>query len=699
MSHEGEIYFWLNNFPSRPIRLSMKPCDNKQFCAAGRSISQRSWCLLAVLFSMPAWPQSDRDLGRLSIEDLMNIQVTSVSKKEQKISQAAAAIFVITPADITRSGATTIPDLLRMVPGLEVAQINSNTWAITARGFNHELADKLLVMIDGRSVYTMTFGGVNWETQDVPLEDIARIEVIRGPGGTMWGANAVNGVINIITKKAGETSGALISAGGGNQALAFGTAQYGGKAGANFDYRVFAKYQDFGQTPSIDQGDLLGDGWHLLHGGFRLDGKLSQEDSLTVQGDIYRGREGAEITHTSLDPPENTDVVRTAILSGGNVLGRWDHIFANGSESSLQLYFDNNKRDGPQALEDRNTIDFDFHHRMHIGPRNELVWGVGYRRSSDHTVGTIDQAYIPADLAVQIFNGFVQDEITLRPDRLILTVGAKLEHDTFAGFDADPSLRIAWVLNSRNTIWAASSRASRTPSRVDTGAFIALAAFPGDNGVAQEVVLLGNPQQKAEHVISNELGYRTQATRNLSIDVAAFFNVYNNLRTREPGTPFLQSPELWVIPITWGNKMHGTTEGIEISSEWKINNHWRLSPGLTFLQMHLDPDATSLDTSSAPEIEGSNPHYQAQLRSTLDLRRNLSWDVNLYYVDRLTAQGIPSYERLDSQLRWRVNERLQLDLVGQNLLHDLHSESNDIFTIVNGSQVKRSLFGRITWRF
>lgn len=669
----------------------------------GRCVVQPWLCLLAaVLMTIPAWPQQKpADLSQLSLEDLMNLSVTSVSKKEQKMSQVAAAIFVITQDQIHRSGATNIPDLLRVVPGLDVGQINSNTWAISARGFNHELADKLLVLIDGRSVYTPTFAGVTWDTQDVPLEDIDRIEVIRGPGGTVWGANAVNGVINIITKKAGDTQGGLVTGGGGTHELAFGTAQYGGKAGGNTSYRIFSKYLDRNHSPDFD-GDSAQDDWHLLHGGFRMDSHLSPADSLTVQGDAYSGREGAEIIHTSLEELENVNVSRHANLSGENILGRWNHALSKRSDTSLQVYFDRYKRNGPESNETRNTIDVDFQHHVALSARHDLIWGLGYRRSSDTTEGTIDLAYIPAARSTQIFSSFVQDEITLKPNRVFLTLGTKLEHDDFSGFDIEPSARLAWAPTNHHTFWAAVSRASRSPSRVDTASFIGIAVFPNPDGIPREVILYGNPQQKAEHVIATEVGYRAQPAARISFDVAAFFNSYDSLRTREPGIPFLQpdpSPARLVIPLMWGSQMHGTTHGVEVSADLRVSSHWTLSTGYALLQMHLHPDAGSQDDSSAPGTEGSNPRHQFQFRSHVDLRHGFIWDTSTYFVGQLPAQQIPSYTRLDTQLSHRLGERVELSLVGQNLLHDHHAESNDIFTIVNSSQVKRGVYAKITWRF
>jgi iron complex outermembrane receptor protein len=647
-------------------------------------------------------PASQGDLTQVSIESLMNMEVTSVSKKEQKLSQVAAAIFVITQEEIRRSGATNIPDLLRMVPGLDVGQINANTWAISARGFNHELADKLLVLVDGRAVYTPINAGVNWDTQDVPLEDIERIEVIRGPGGTVWGANAVNGVINIITSKTADTQGALVALGGGTTDQEFGTTQYGGRIGKNTSYRVFAKYLNHDHSPDLLDDDEVDD-WHLLHGGFRADTDVSKKDSLAIQGDLYTGSEGASIVHiASIVPPDNVNVASLADLSGGNILSRWKHTFSNRSDTTLQFYFDRYTRHGPENDEGRNTVDFDFQHHLDLGGRNDLIWGAGYRRSADQTAGTIDLAFVPASRTIDILSWFAQDEITLKPDRVFLTVGTKLEHNDFTTFEIQPSVRVTWSASSIHTIWAAVSRASRTPSRLDTASDIGLAVFPGPNGFSTEAVLFGNPRQKAEHVVAAEVGYRAQPSRRFSVDVATFFNVYDNLRTREPGALVFEPtpvPARWIFPITWDTKMHGTTDGIEVSTDWKATNRWTLSPGYALLQMHLHADAASQDTTSAPGIEGSNPRHQAQLRSHVDLGRGLGWDTSVYFVERLSAQQIPSYTRVDTQLRWRFAEQLELSLVGQNLVRNHHPESNDTFTIVNSSEVKRSAYGKVTWRF
>lgn len=636
------------------------------------------------------------DLTQVSIENLMNVEVTSVSKKEQKLSQVAA-VYVITQEDIRHSGATNIPDLLRMVPGLDVAQINANTWAISSRGFNSEFANKLLVLIDGRTVYTPLFGGANWDTFDVPLEDIDRIEVIRGPGGTIWGANAVNGVINVITKKTEDTLGGLVTTGGGTAAQEFGTVQYGGKIQQDTSYRIFAKYLNGDHFPDLN-GTNGEDGWHLLHGGFREDTRLSAKDSLTTQGDLYAGSEGSTIVHTILNPPENVEVQRLTPLSGGNVLGKWNHIFSDRADMTMQIYFDRYTRSGPEVRETRNTYDFEFQNHLVWGNRQDVIWGFGYRHSADQTLGTIDEAFAPADWDGDLFSAFVQDQITVRPDRVFLSIGTKLENSYFTGFDLQPSIRVAWTPNKRHTFWASISRAARTPARRDEGVQAALAAFPGPT----EVLLEGNANFEAEHVVAYELGYRAQPSPRLSLGATAFINTYTDLESIEPLPPFTNTnfnPPVMVVPMQLSNKMNGTTYGLEVYGKWKVNRVWTVSPGYSFLHMDLRLDPSSLDTVSVADGEGSNPANQAQLRSHVELFHGLSWDANGYFVGRLANQGVPSYTRVDTQLAWKVSERVTLSAVGQNLLQDHHLEFNDFLQVVNSALIKRSAYAKLTWRF
>ena len=634
----------------------------------------------------------------------MNIEVTSVSKKAQKMSQAAAAVFVITQEDIRRSGATNLPDLLRMVPGMDVSQINANDWAISARGFNQQFSNKLLVLIDGRAVYTPLLGGVNWDTQDVPLEDIERIEVIRGPGATVWGSNAVNGVINIVTESARETQGGLVKASGGTEGLAQVTAQYGGTMRTDAGYRVFAKYLNRGSLPAAGGGSGE-DEWHLLHGGFRADTNISPKDSLTVQGDLYTGEEGGVIIHLfSVNPPAIGNLNVITDFSGGNVLGRWNHTFSSRSDTTFQFYFDNYKRNGPASLETRNTLDFDFNHHWAWGSRQDVVWGAGYRRTWDQDVGTVDQAFNPPNTALQLFNFFVQDTISLQPDRWSFTVGTKVENSYFTGYELQPSVRLAWTPSKRLTFWSSVSRAARTPDRRDKDLIASLAVFPDPAGSATpvEVIVFGNPQFQSEHVLAYEAGLRAQPNARLSLDASTFFNRYDHLETLEQGQKMFQpnpAPARFVVPIVFGNLMYGTTEGGELSANLKVTDRWTLSPGYAFLEMHLHTKPSSQDTSSAAETQGSNPQRQAQLRSHVDLSHGLSWDAGAYFVSALPVQGVASYTRIDTQLRWKFAERAEISLVGQNLLRDHHLESMDELTIVNSALIKRSAYAKFTWRF
>jgi iron complex outermembrane receptor protein len=638
------------------------------------------------------------------MEDLMSIEVTSVSKKEEKLSGAAAAIFVITQEDIRRSGATNIPDLLRIVPGLDVSQINANTWAVSSRGFNDQFVNKMLVLVDGRAVYTPLLGGVNWDTQDVPLEDIERIEVIRGPGGSLWGANAVNGVINVTTKNAEGTQGGLISASGGTQGQALATVQYGGALGAATHYRIYAKYLNHNSLPDL-VGGSGDDSWHLLHSGFRADKVISTKDSLTLQGDLYTGEEGASVVHIfSIDPPNIRNSVTRVGLSGGNVLGRWTHDFSSRRDSSLQFYFDNYTRTGPAARENGKTFDIEFNNHVVVGEHQDFVWGAGFRRTWDQTQGSFDATFVPADKTLQLFNTFAQDTIELKPDRLHLTVGAKLEHYDFDGFGFQPSARLAWTPSNRQTLWAAVSRANRSPARRDEGLEAGLDVFPDPAGSSTpvELILFGNPQIKPEHILAYEAGFRSEFNQRFSLDVTAFYNRYTNLVSLEPGPRFFEpspAPARYVVPVVFGNEMHGSTAGGEISANLIIADHWTLSPSYALLKMHLRTDPASRDTNSVPDDEGSSPQHQAQLRSHVELSHGLAWDAAASFVSGLAFQRVASYTRLDTQLTWRAAERLEFNLVAQNLLQDHHLESFDAIAIVNSSLVKRSVCAKVVWRF
>jgi iron complex outermembrane receptor protein len=657
---------------------------------------------LVGFLALPAWSQQDStDLTTKSLEDLMNVQVTSVSKNEQTLSRTASAIFVITAEDIARSGATNIPDLLRMVPGMDVAQINANTWAISARGLNGEFSNELLVMVDGRTVYVPTFGGVFWDVLDMPLDDIERIEVIRGPGGTIWGANAVNGVVNIITKKAADTHGALIVAGGGSLDQGFGVTQYGGTLGKNTDYRVYSKYLNQAELPGLN-GQSGGDGWHLLSGGFRVDSTLSPKDMLTIQGSLYAGREGnPNLRLQSVTSPGPQEFDSKVDLSGGFLQVAWHHTFSARSDTFLQVSYDEFKR--PDVLDEgRYTLNFDFQHNFLWGQRQSIVWGLDYRYSSSHTDGDLTISLNPADLNTQIGSSFIQDEIAISPDRLYLTVGTKLEHDYYTGFVLLPSARLTWQPNSHQMFWAAISRAARTPASTDTAERLNFAGFPGPGGTPILIGQVGNPHFKNEDLTAYEVGTRFTGIKHVSIDIAAFYGEYRQQQTVEPAPPVFEttpSPPHLFIPTTFENLMHGESQGLEIAANWKVTDRWTLSPGYAFEQIHMHLDPSSQDTTSVSPAEGSSPVNSAQLRSHFILPHNFAWDTSAYFVGRLADPRVPSYTRVDTSLTWHYREGLSISLVGQNLVRDQHLEFIESTGASTSTLIKRSGYAKFTWRF
>lgn len=498
--------------------------------------------LAMLLFLLiPASPQTtSTDLTNMSLEDLMNTKVSSVSKTEKNLARTAAAIFVITAADIARSGATNIPDLLRMVPGVDVAQINGNTWAISVRGLNGRFSNELLVMVDGRNVYTPTFGGVLWDTLDLPLENIEQIEVVRGPGGTVWGANAVNGVINIITKKAAQTQGDMLVAGVGNLDQGFGTAQYGDGLGKDTNYRVFAKYLNRYHLPAA--GGVVGfDGWHLLRGGFRTDSRLSGKDNLTVEGDLYTGQENSPATFLpSVTSPGHQNSNLQVPLSGGFLSSTWDHTVSARSDTRLQISFDHYKRNDILS-EARTTVAVEFQHHFVWGDRQDFVWGGGYWHTASDTRGNLTASFIPPDLDLQMFSAFFQDEVALVPNRLYLTFGTKLEHNPYAGFNLMPSARMSWTPSTREMFWAAISRAERTPAESDTTARTNVGGFPGPGGTPVLVAIVGNPDFEDEGATAYEMGSRSTIGRDLSMDLALFYTTYDHQQTTGPAAAFFEN--------------------------------------------------------------------------------------------------------------------------------------------------------------
>ena len=639
-------------------------------------------------------PETEIDLTSLSIEQLMDIEVTSVSKKEESWLQAPAAIYVITQEDIRRSGVTSIPEALRMAPGLQVAQIDSNKWAVSARGFNGIFANKLLVLIDGRTVYTPLFAGVYWNLQDTMIEDIERIEVIRGPGATLWGSNAVNGVINIITKKAEDTQGGLVTGGFGTEERGFGGVRYGGKLGDDSHYRVYAKYFSRDDSAKPSGGDAADD-WDSFRAGFRADWEISDSDSITLQGDIYQGDAAQTTFIISPGPPFMVEVDDTVDVAGGNILARYTHIFSDTSDLHLQLYYDRTERDEEVFSENLDIFDIEMRHRFRLSERHEIIWGLGYRKIIYDTVGTFGLSFGEERHKEHIAGAFIQDEITLVEDRLQLTVGSKFEHDAHSGSRIQPNARILFTPSDRQTVWAAVSHADRAPSRFNHGAILNFASFPP--GVVLR--LLGSDDFGPEELTAFELGYRARPSDRIWLDMATFYNVYHNLQTNEPIDPFLEvdpSPLHIVIPTEFDNLMDGETYGLEIAVNYSVNEHWKLAASYTYLQIQLHPDDSSMATD--PELEeGTSPHNQFQIHSYLDISDDFEFDAALYYVDSLTAIDVDSYIRLDLRLGWHPSEDLEVSIAMQNLLDKRHTEFTDLSLV--GAEVERSIYGKITWRF
>jgi iron complex outermembrane receptor protein len=606
------------------------------------------------------------ELKKYTLEELLNQEVTSASKRPEPLTKVATAIEVIDSEEIRRSGATTIPDILRLATGLHVAQADGHTWAVSARGFNTTVANKMQVLIDGRNLYSPLFSGVFWDVQHYLLDDIDRIEVIRGPGAALWGANAFNGVINIITKSARDTQGGLLMGGGGTEENGFGGFRYGSKFSENTFYRVYATYfnRDGLKYPS---GADAHDGMMQGQTGFRTDSYLQGANVITVQGDYYNGLD-------STDKQDDTHV------TGGNLLGRWSHTFSETSDLQAQLYYDRTYRNIPQQFrEDLGTYDLDFQHRFDVGERNHLMYGFEYRLYEDD----IDNpnptllAFVPPERNMQLVSGFLQDEINIVPDYFGVTVGSKFEHNDFTGFEFQPSIRAAYFPAEGQTLWAGVSRAVRTPTRID------------EDFVVPSFGLTNEPPGlfRSEEVIAYELGYRLQLWKRVSFDLTGFYNDYDNLRSVEPMGGFLVER----------NELEGDGYGFEISSTFQATDSWRLRGGYRYLETRLHGSAASKDPLAAAN-EANDPHNIVTLTSMLNLPWKLEFDQIVRYVDNVPPPfAVAEYLALDLRLAWSPRPNLELAVVGRNLLDNQHPEIGAPTAL--RKEVERSVYGKVTWRF
>ncbi len=551
------------------------------------------------------------------------------------------------------------------------------------------------MLIDGRSVYTPLYAGVYWQVQDTLLEDIERIEVIRGPGGTIWGANAVNAVINIITKSAKDTHGTLVSSGGGNLDQGSANFRYGSGNNKSFDYRIYGKA--FVRGPEFHQDGHRFDDWRMGQTGFRADWDLRQRDSLTLQGDLYGGDAGQSQFINSYSPPYVTNVEQDVELGGGNVLGRWKRLLAAGSDIEVQTYYDRTKRRQASFGESRDTFDIDFIHHLVLPWRQDFLWGLGARLSSGNTTN-VDPTVVftPGHFMDKLYSGFVQDTIAIVQDRFSLTIGSKFLHNSYSGFEAEPSARVLWTPNQRHSVWAAVTRAVRTPSRVEEDLQLTVIAAP-DPLTFYRVV--GDRGFSSENLVGYGLGYRSLVKPKLYVDIASFYNNYNHLLSLEPGAPFSEAspaPSHTVVPLFFRNGLLGNTSGFEIAPDWTPTSWWRLRGSYSYLYMDLKKSSASLDTATASSTQGSSPHHQIVIQSSFDLPKKLQFDQTFRYVSALPAERVRAYATADVRFSWRAIRSMEFSIVGQNLLQPHHPESaGDPGPLVG---VERSVYAKITWQ-
>lgn len=648
---------------------------NRRLCALPLAIALQthpSFSLAATAYEpndqgLLAMASTD-DFLELSLESLMDIEVTSVSKRSEKLSAAAASIFVLTGEELKRSGARNFPEALRLVPGLFVAQTDGHTWVVTARGFGSTLADKLEVLLDGRSLYTPLFSGVFWEAQDTFFADVERIEVIRGPGAALWGANAVNGVINIVTKSTADTLGAKLEvAGGGGNLQSAAAVRYGFKIGDKAQARVYAKQQHF-DDPETATGSSTEDGYKHKQWGFRSDWQINDQQQLTVQGDQYDGA-------------INSPAAEEESYSGYNLLARWQRQLPNGGQYQLQAYFDRTDRKNPGIFaEDRETSDIEFQHSFSVGEKQQWVWGAGYRRSEDKITNSAFVQFLPEQRDIERWSVFVQNQIALAPETLQLTMGIKVEDNDFTGVEVQPSVRLAWTPDDKRTVWTSLSRSVRTPNRLDDDILIASGASP-------TFFIAGNREFESEEVITLELGYRRSLSEKLSLDSTMFYNDYDQMR----GVDYTGSPPL---NPRIENTREGSGKGIEVMLHYTASPNWAMYLGGSFFDLDLDSKEGFIDPGASNEDE-NDPRLQSFFRSVWQSGR-LSWDGTLRHVDSIEDQGTPSYTELDMRLAWRFDKGLELALVGANLLHDEHVEYGNEQT---GTHIQRSVHATATWSF
>lgn len=670
-------------------------------------------CLFGALAERAHGADEPESLLDLSIEELMNVEVTTANKSSQKLAEVPAAIFVLTQDDIRRSGASTIPDVLRLVPGLEVGQLDGNKWAVSARGFNRRFANKLLVLMDGRTLYTPLFSGVFWEIHGTVMEDIERIEVIRGPGATVWGANAVNGIVNIITKRAAATNGNLLSATVGTEDKGIVSARSGGQVSDKTYARGFVHASSRDEQYSA-AADGTHDDWNLIRTGFRIDHDAGARRNVTIQGEAYQGSMGEKVTIPLTTAPYSEAIVQDNDVNGHFLMGTWRNELTPDSNVTLQAYYDHNQRVNPSVVGDdnRDIFDLDLHHTFPVGDANELHWGAGYRLITDKIAGTATMTTTPAEETAHFASGFVQDIIKLSGDGTALTLGTKYEYSDVSDDAWLPSARINVPLSSPVSVWGAASRALRSTSRVERSIRLntttvppSTALNPSNSPLVSQ--LTGNPSVEGENMRAYELGVRVLPTSQLSINVAAYAHHFDELRTFERGQRYCAASGAappcaagdYIIQLrTMDNQAHGDVYGVETDADWRATSWWRLRAVFAYVNIEVTTDASSTDTTTEA-AEGRSPTHNGSLVSNIDLSRTVEFDIIVRYVDDLPADGIPAYTALDSHIAWRPTRQLELALIGRNLTDPHHPEFLPDIIATQATEVERSVSARVIWHF
>ena len=655
--------------------------------------------LAAALPAHPAAPPADpaeSDTLNLGLEDLMQVVVTSVSKKSQTLADTAAAAYVITADDIRRSGATNLPEALRLAPGVQVSAMGNNKWAVSIRGFADRFANKLLVVVDGRSVYTPLFSGVMWETLDVPLESIARIEVIRGPGASIWGANAVNGVINVITRSAFESQGGELAVAGGTELQGYGLAQFGWSLGPDTAVSLHAMAQDTGpsQGPRGEDGE---DDWRNQAVEFGLE-QLLESSTLRIDATAARSEAG-DAAITGLSPPSSQYVPFTQHSEHQTLTARWETQRGERPQQSLQVYVTNSILEHVMLREHRQSADLEYQQHIGLGERHDLIWGLGYRHSLDSIRDTDIVAIADAKDTATLYSLYAQDEVTLVPQRWRLSLGARLDYNDATHLGVQPNLRVLWTPNAGQSAWISLARAVRTPSRIEQSQNVYRYPLASMDPALMPPTILETVTGPIddESLDALDFGWRSQLSPTLSFDVAGFYYDYDDLRGGRMSPPQIVPPGYLIIHTQTDNSVRAQEYGAEASLDWRVLPQWRLQANYSWLHTTIERGHDPLQASS--DLGGISPEQQFSLRSSLDLPHALRWDAWLRAVGPVDAFDVPGYVTLDMRLAWQAHRRLEVSLVGQNLLDAAHPEFGSLYLETPPTEVQRGAYARIDWKF